>query len=200
MKTLKPAFALVLLTGTVTTGWARPPLRAPENPIPQVALQEPYSPIPTPLQSPPNLGVPPAIPPQPPVTGGAIIQSPQMMPGQIQMMPGQMMMPQPMMVMPPAPQQPGIILDPGMVMPVALYTNVKVIEPRNMAPCAVPKIVSVPDPCNPGCCVFISICVPACACEDVFYRPLLDRTVFDYGKYRVKVTNRRGTLVVNYDD
>ncbi|WP_146508104.1 hypothetical protein [Thalassoglobus neptunius] len=89
---------------------------------------------------------------------------------------------------------------------IELYNCVKVIQARKIAPCAVPKIVSVPnpcyDPCKPCCqpkCVFVQICVPPCACEDVICRKGGDRMIFSYGKYAVKVTARRDTLVVNYD-
>lgn len=155
-----------------------------QQPIPQTVNYPQSYPLAAPLGS-PTLAAPQGMPLQ--------LAPGQMIPGQ--MVPGQVIAPQ-MMV----PQQPGIILEPSYMQAVALYTNVRIVEPRNMAPCAIPKIVSVPDPRNPNCCVFISICVPAGACEDVYYRPLLDRTVFDYGKYKVKVTNRHGLLVVNYDD
>jgi hypothetical protein len=96
--------------------------------------------------------------------------------------------------------QPCIVCDAAMAPMFPLYPKVRVIQPRNIAPCAVPKIVAVPDPCHPGACVFISICVPPGTCENVYTQAHADRVVFDYGKYAVKVTNRRGTLVVNYDD
>lgn len=90
---------------------------------------------------------------------------------------------------------------------IELYCDVKVIQARKIHPCAVPKIVKVPnpcyDPCNPCCdaapCVYVKICVPPCGCEEVTCSKRGDRTKFDYGKYAVKVTNRRGTLVINYD-
>ncbi|WP_417848269.1 hypothetical protein [Thalassoglobus sp.] len=90
---------------------------------------------------------------------------------------------------------------------IELYRNVKVIQARKIHPCAVPKIVQVPNPCYDRCnpcgkepeCVFVEICVPPCACEEVSICKDGRRTKFDYGKYGVKVTNRRGTLVINYD-
>lgn len=89
---------------------------------------------------------------------------------------------------------------------IELYQNVKVIQSRKIHPCAVPKIVQVPnpcyDPCKPCCgpqCVFVEICIPPCACEEVSCSKGGQRTKFDYGKYAVKVTARRGTLFVNYD-
>lgn len=89
---------------------------------------------------------------------------------------------------------------------IELYQNVRVIQSRKIHPCAVPKIVKVPnpcyDPCRPCCedpCVFVEICVPPCGCEEVQCSLNGRRTKFDYGKYAVKVTARRGTLFINYD-
>jgi hypothetical protein len=83
---------------------------------------------------------------------------------------------------------------------IELYKKVRVVHTRNIAPCAVSKIVSVPDPCNPCKCVFIEICVPPGKCENIEVEPRKNRVVFDYGRYSVQVTERRGTLWVNYQD
>lgn len=90
---------------------------------------------------------------------------------------------------------------------IELYEHVKVVQARKIHPCAVSKIVQVPNPCYDPCCplnsdpcVFVEICVPPCACEEVRCSKRGDRVKFDYGKYAVKVTNRRGLLVVNYDN
>ncbi len=89
---------------------------------------------------------------------------------------------------------------------IELFRNVRVVQSRKIHPCAVSKIVQVPnpcyDPCNPCCespCVFVEICIPPCACEEVCSSRNGRRTKFDYGKYAVKVTARRGTLIINYD-
>ena len=89
---------------------------------------------------------------------------------------------------------------------IELYQNVRVIQSRKIHPCAVSKIVQVPnpcyDPCKPCCaprCVFVEICVPPCGCEEVRSSRNGRRTKFDYGRYAVKVTARRGILFINYD-
>ncbi|WP_437191746.1 hypothetical protein [Planctomicrobium sp. SH527] len=96
--------------------------------------------------------------------------------------------------------QPGTVIgDASGVQLVPLYKDVKVLFPKNIAPCAVRKVVAVPDPCNPCCCVFVEICVPPCGCEEVVtVHPRLDRVTFDYGEYRVRITERKGTLVIAY--
>jgi hypothetical protein len=97
--------------------------------------------------------------------------------------------------------EPGVIVcDATPLCQIPLYENVKVFFPKNIAPCAVKKIVSVPDPCDPCKCVFIQICVPPCACEEIVVHPRKDRVTFDYGKYKVRVTERRGQLNVAYLD
>lgn len=89
---------------------------------------------------------------------------------------------------------------------IELYECVKVVQARKIHPCAVSKIVKVPNPCYDPCCpcnanpcVYVEICVPPCGCEEVRCSKGGDRVKFDYGKYAVKVTNRRGTLFINYD-
>jgi hypothetical protein len=183
--------ALVSAAGTVC--WARQPMIAPLGTT-MAAFQAPgtVTPSPTPnLTIPPSPGVVPQTSSQPnltpiPETGHPPV--PGYLPGQIPMTSGAII------------TQPCIVCDAAMGPMFPLYPKVRVIQPRNIAPCAVPKIVAVPDPCQPCGCVFISICVPAGACENVYTQPHAERVVFDYGKYAVKVTNRRGTLVVNYDD
>jgi len=81
---------------------------------------------------------------------------------------------------------------------VELYDNVEYRRPRNIAPCAVKKIVSVPHPCNPCCCVYVAICVPPCGCETVSKACRRDAVTFDYGDYAVRITERRGTIIVTY--
>ncbi|SFI27815.1 hypothetical protein [Planctomicrobium piriforme] len=170
---MKKLLALALVLGAATTTLARQPMLAPELSGPQTHTAQ-YSPNPTPaIPVPPSPGIIDA-----PSTG-AIVMSP----------------------VPDANMQPGVIMGEAIAAPVfPLYRNVKYVQERNIAPCAVKKIVSVPDPCNPCSCVFVCICVPPCACEDVYCSPHKDRMVFDYGEYKVNITERRGTLVVNYDD
>ena len=104
-------------------------------------------------------------------------------------------------IMPGAPVAPGTIVGNAYeCVGIPLYRNVRVIQRRNIHPCAVRKVVSVPDPCNPCCCVYIEICVPPCACECVTVNRRGDKVRFDYGRYAVDVTSRRGRLLVDYDD
>ena len=84
--------------------------------------------------------------------------------------------------------------------PIALYSNVKYKDQRNIHPCAVSKIVQIADPCNPACCIAIEICVPPCACECVSVSKCGTRVKYDYGKYEVEITSRRGRVTVDYDD
>jgi hypothetical protein len=88
---------------------------------------------------------------------------------------------------------------------VALFHCVRYKDERNIHPCAVPMIVSVPDPCPDPCscqrgCVFVKICVPPCGCHEVKCRRNGERLCYDFGKYEVEVTSRRGVVVVDYDD
>ncbi|MEZ6121899.1 MAG: hypothetical protein R3C49_01845 [Planctomycetaceae bacterium] len=89
--------------------------------------------------------------------------------------------------------------------PIPLFTKVRYVDKREMHPCAVTKIVQVNNPCSSkhGCtscndCVFIEICVPPCAREDVVCRRDGDRVRYDYGKYKVDIRVRRGYIVVDY--
>lgn len=179
---MKRLLALAVVCTAATTTFARPPILVPEN-AGAVNYQAQYSPVPTPDPSiPPAPGMIHRVPPAP---MGAIV------------VPGQ-----PQQLAPiPATIEPGhIICDASAGGYLTLYPKVRVVQSRKIAPCAVPKIVSVPDPCDPCKVVFIEICVPPCACEHVECSPRKNRTVFNYGKYAVNVTERHGMLVVNYDD
>jgi len=182
---MKRLLALALVCSASTT-FARPPMLVPEN-IGRIEYQAQYAPTPTPVPV-PNSALPPA-PGQVPVPStlgsGTIVY-----PGQPSLAP----------VSQGLPVAGQIICDACDGGAIPLYRRVKVVQARNIAPCAVSKIVSVPDPCNPCGVVFIEICVPPCACETIECHPHKNRTVFNYGKYAVKVTERHGCLVVNYDD
>ena len=189
---MKKLIVLALVCGAGTVCWARQPMLAPLESALTAYQAEPYSPTPTPnLPIPPAPGAIPQTPPTPNLTPIPETSSPAMqgsVPRQLPMITG------------PVVTQPCIICDAAMAPMIPLYPKVRVIQSRNIAPCAVPKIVAVPDPCHPGACVFISICVPPGTCENVYTHAHHERVVFDYGKYAVKVTNRHGTLFVNYDD
>jgi hypothetical protein len=93
---------------------------------------------------------------------------------------------------------------------VALYHRVRYEDPRNIAPCAVPMVVSVRDPCDTccgkrDCCcprnyVFIQICVPPCGCPKVKESRCGFKVSYDYGKYQIEITSRKGEVKVDYDD
>ena len=112
--------------------------------------------------------------------------------------------------MPPAPipEQGTATVQPAGA-PVTLFECVKYKDSRNIAPCAVPMIVSVPDPCacksacNCCCepkCVYVKICVPPCGCSEVKWKRHGEKLVYDFGKYEVEITSRKGVVVVDYDD
>lgn len=101
-----------------------------------------------------------------------------------------------MMVQPmPAPQ------------PVELFQFVRVKDEKHIAPCAVPMIVQVKDPCycDPcnKCavkCVNVQICVPQCNCPPkVTCRKDGAYVKYDFGKYKVEITSRKGLVTVDYD-
>lgn len=108
---------------------------------------------------------------------------------------------------PDASMQPEM-MSPGPAGAVPLYNCVRYQDLRNVAPCAVPMIVSVPDPCasSDPCsccappCVNVQICVPPCGCPEVKVSRRGTRIKYDYGKYAMKITSRRGVVTVNYDD
>ncbi len=88
---------------------------------------------------------------------------------------------------------------------VELYPCVVYRDERKIAPCAVPMIVAVPDPCAPkDCCkprcVYVKICVPPCGCPKVRVYKVLKKVRYDYGRYAVDITWRRGRIRVDYDD
>jgi hypothetical protein len=89
--------------------------------------------------------------------------------------------------------------------PVELYHCVKYEDERNIHPCAVPLIVAVPDPCPNPCdcttrCVYVKICVPPCDCAQVKCKRHGTKVVYDFGKYEVEITSRKGVVRVDYDD
>jgi len=176
---MKRLLALALVLSASTISMAREPIQAPPA-LGRVDYQAQYSPVPTP-------SIPPApgtLHGDPPVISGAIIYDAQ--PGLSPI---------------PADIQPGVVVcDACNGGHISLYKKVNVHHARKIHPCAVSKIVSVPDPCNPCKCVFIEICVPPCQCDEVVCHPRRNRTVFHYGEYSVKVTERNGFLVVNYDN
>ncbi len=92
---------------------------------------------------------------------------------------------------------------------VALFPCVEYEDLNHIAPCAVPKIVMVKDPCaccDPcSCCApkcgAVQICVPPCACEEnVICKKDGEKVVYDYGKYRVEITSKKGYVKVDYDN
>jgi len=113
---------------------------------------------------------------------------------------------------PPAPMPDGYIGGSAVggipVEGVPLYHNVKYTDTHEIAPCAVPKIISVLDPCacSDPCsccgpkCVYVKICVPPCACEDVKVRRHGKRIRYAYGKYAVDVRVKRDHIQVDYQD
>jgi hypothetical protein len=111
--------------------------------------------------------------------------------------------------MPPAPIPEGPVGDGAVLSasaPVELYHCVKYKDERNIHPCAVPLIVAVPDPCADPCdcsgprCVYVKICVPPCECAQIKCRRNGTKITYDFGKYEVDITSRRGMVVVDYDD
>jgi hypothetical protein len=95
--------------------------------------------------------------------------------------------------------------------PIALYECVKYKDLCNIAPCAVPLVVTVKDPCavcdpcNPCAapkCVAVQICVPPCSeCPPkITCKRGGEYVKYDYGKYRVEITSRKGVVTVDYDD
>lgn len=92
-----------------------------------------------------------------------------------------------------------------------LFNCVRVKDQCNIAPCAVPMVVMVKDPCwrcdpcNPCAtapCVAVQVCVPPCSeCPPrICCRGDGEYVSYDYGKYRVEITSRRGVVTVDYDD
>ncbi|MEZ6057351.1 MAG: hypothetical protein R3C01_11675 [Planctomycetaceae bacterium] len=91
-------------------------------------------------------------------------------------------------------------LAPSPELGICLYPDVTVRQPRRAHPQAVSKIVSIKDPCHPGCCVFVEICAPPCACERVRVRRDGQHVRYDYGRYAVDIiTRRNGEVIIDYD-
>ena len=110
----------------------------------------------------------------------------------------------PVATMPPADGTP----IPQRAVDCELFDCVKYKDLRNIAPCAVPMVVSVKDPCaciDPcDCraapkCVNVKICVPPCGCPDVKLTRNGNKVKYDYGKYVIEITSRKGIVVVDYD-
>jgi hypothetical protein len=106
--------------------------------------------------------------------------------------------------MPPAPIPDSTVTVMPATAEVTLFDCVKYKDERKIHPCAVPMIVSVPDPCAGPCdcgpkCVYVKICVPPCECPEVKCRKNGDKLIYDFGKYEVEITSRKGTVVVDYD-
>ena len=95
--------------------------------------------------------------------------------------------------------------------PVKLYHHVKYEDLHNIHPCAVKMIVQVMDPCPPprdpcSCCkpapryVYVQICVPPCGCKKIETSRHGSKVEYDYGKYEIEITSKRGVVYVDYDD
>lgn len=110
----------------------------------------------------------------------------------------------------PAPMAPGSApVVKGEV--IELFQCVRYKDQRNIAPCAVPMIVTVKDPCatcdpcDPCAapkCVAVEICVPPCSeCPPkICCKRGGEYVKYDFGKYRVEITSRKGVVTVDYDD
>jgi len=109
----------------------------------------------------------------------------------------------------PVPEVAGNATSPGK--PIALYYRVEYEDLDNIHPCAVKMIVQVKDPCPPprdpcSCCkpapryVFVEICVPPCGRPKIEIGHHGNEIEYDYGKYEVEITSKKGVVYVNYDD
>lgn len=114
--------------------------------------------------------------------------------------------PVPQNALPPSPGgAPLPMVAPPAAGPIALYDCVKYRQCRKIAPCAVPMVVSVKDPCSLPCdccekCVNVEICVPQCECPPTVTTCNNGCKVrYDFGKYAVNITSRRGVVIVDYD-
>jgi hypothetical protein len=112
---------------------------------------------------------------------------------------------------PPAPAVEGSKAPAAKGHPTAeLFHCVRYEDLCNVHPCAVTKIVSIkdpcwkPDPCSCKCqvapCVLVKICVPPCGCPKVRVTRNGSKVKYDYGKYEVEISSRRGVVKVDYDD
>lgn len=87
-----------------------------------------------------------------------------------------------------------------------LFDCVRYKNCGKIAPCAVPMIVGINDPCacKKDCCckpacVYVKICVPPCCdCPTVKIKKCGDKLVYDFGKYEVELTSKKGEVVVAY--
>ncbi len=159
------------------------PVPAPTLESPPELRAETRPTLPAPIFNPPQAQVPLA-----PYNPAVPVEIPGVVPG-----PGMSRMTaDPLLV------EPGrIICDAKMGYGIPLYPRVRVEDPRRIHPLAVTKIVAVPDPtCDHGC-VFIKICVPPCECENVICRR--GKIRFDYGRFAVEVSQRRGVIHIDYD-
>jgi hypothetical protein len=107
--------------------------------------------------------------------------------------------------------EPGMAPQPANGAAVPLFHCVKYKDEKNIAPCAVPMVVTVKDPCPQCCdpcnccapkCVAVQICVPPCTCcpPKVTCKNGGEYVKYDFGKYRVEITSRKGVVTVDYDD
>jgi len=93
----------------------------------------------------------------------------------------------------------------GMAETVQLYDCVKYEDLDNVHPCAVTKIVAVLDPCQDPCdccgprCVYVQICVPPCGCPEIKTHHSGKKVKYDYGKYEIEITSKKGMVIVDYD-
>ena len=98
----------------------------------------------------------------------------------------------------PAPAPQASYYAPPVAAPVhgvaARPLPVKYKDTRKIAPCAVPQTVCVNGECGVQ---YVDICAPE-GCVDVKHKK--NKTVFDYGDYQVEIHEKRGRLVVDYDD
>ncbi|MAG93050.1 MAG: hypothetical protein CMJ48_04805 [Planctomycetaceae bacterium] len=107
--------------------------------------------------------------------------------------------------LPPAPKGAVHVAKPAAV---ELFQCVEYDDLDNIHPCAVPRIVQMPDPCaccDPcSCCkpkcVNVRICVPPCGCPKVRVTRKGNKVKYDYGKYEVELTVKKGYIEVDYDD
>jgi len=89
---------------------------------------------------------------------------------------------------------------------IQLFPCVRYEDLHNIHPCAVKKVVAVTDPCHDrkSCCppkqVYVEICVPPCGCVKVRKSCRGHKVKYDYGKYTVEITSKRGKVHVDYDD
>lgn len=106
--------------------------------------------------------------------------------------------------------EPGAAPTPAAECSAPLFHCVRYKDEDEIAPCAVPMIVTVKDPCAvkdpcnpcaPPKCVAVKICVPQCTCPPkVTCKKEGEYVKFDYGKYKVQVTSKKGVVTVEYDN